>query len=256
MSNFDLPDEAELFVHRVGRTGRAGRSGTAISLVTPSERRMLREIEHFTKQEMRACNIPTPEEPGQAPERPDDQDYDVVWRGRAKEEHALVEGLVADGADPLETLAAVALKIARAEEKQRPIASISPLPEKAARLEGRPHPSAGSTRRGAGRQKLRAHKPRYRRAPRPRTPKDSADHPRRLGWCAWCLAWGAGTAFAPAMWSARLLFTRTSPAPAWAKSSSRTTAPRLMFPRRMSAKCWQVTPLAWIMQQEFQPSGD
>jgi len=35
--NFDLPTDAEVYVHRIGRTGRAGRSGKAISFVTPSE---------------------------------------------------------------------------------------------------------------------------------------------------------------------------------------------------------------------------
>ncbi|HBI55629.1 MAG TPA: DEAD/DEAH box helicase, partial [Firmicutes bacterium] len=39
--NFDIPQDAEGYVHRIGRTGRAGRSGEAISLVTP------REQDHF-----------------------------------------------------------------------------------------------------------------------------------------------------------------------------------------------------------------
>jgi len=34
--NFDLPAEADNYIHRIGRTGRAGASGTAISLVSPS----------------------------------------------------------------------------------------------------------------------------------------------------------------------------------------------------------------------------
>ncbi|HRW48244.1 MAG TPA: DEAD/DEAH box helicase, partial [Caldilinea sp.] len=36
--NFDLPEDPEVYVHRIGRTGRAGKSGTALSLVTPNER--------------------------------------------------------------------------------------------------------------------------------------------------------------------------------------------------------------------------
>ncbi|MGB0749601.1 MAG: DEAD/DEAH box helicase [Magnetospiraceae bacterium] len=43
--NFDLPQVAEAYVHRIGRTARAGRSGTAISLCDPGERGLLREIE-------------------------------------------------------------------------------------------------------------------------------------------------------------------------------------------------------------------
>lgn len=43
--NFDLPDEAESYVHRIGRTGRAGRSGVAISFCDTSEGHKLRSIE-------------------------------------------------------------------------------------------------------------------------------------------------------------------------------------------------------------------
>jgi ATP-dependent RNA helicase RhlE len=43
--NFDLPLVAEDYVHRVGRTGRAGEHGRAVSLVTPSEAGLLRQIQ-------------------------------------------------------------------------------------------------------------------------------------------------------------------------------------------------------------------
>ncbi len=43
--NFDLPVEAESYVHRIGRTARAGAAGIAISFCDPSERGVLRQIE-------------------------------------------------------------------------------------------------------------------------------------------------------------------------------------------------------------------
>lgn len=43
--NFDLPEEPETYVHRVGRTGRAGKKGLAIALCTPDERELLPAIE-------------------------------------------------------------------------------------------------------------------------------------------------------------------------------------------------------------------
>ncbi len=45
--NFELPNVAEAYVHRIGRTARAGRSGIAISLCDPSERALLRDIERL-----------------------------------------------------------------------------------------------------------------------------------------------------------------------------------------------------------------
>jgi len=48
--NFELPDVAESYVHRIGRTARAGRAGQAISLCDASERDSLRAIERLTRQ--------------------------------------------------------------------------------------------------------------------------------------------------------------------------------------------------------------
>ena len=47
--NFDLPFNAEDYVHRIGRTGRAGASGLAVSLVSPSDTRLLGDIEKLIK---------------------------------------------------------------------------------------------------------------------------------------------------------------------------------------------------------------
>lgn len=43
--NFDIPEDPDSYVHRIGRTGRAGRDGVAITLVEPSQIRLLRMIE-------------------------------------------------------------------------------------------------------------------------------------------------------------------------------------------------------------------
>ncbi len=57
--NYDLPTDAESYVHRIGRTGRAGREGTAITLADPREHRLLRLIEHVTKQKIEVATVPT-----------------------------------------------------------------------------------------------------------------------------------------------------------------------------------------------------
>jgi len=46
--NYELPQQAEIYVHRIGRTGRAGREGVALSLASPREERKVEELERFT----------------------------------------------------------------------------------------------------------------------------------------------------------------------------------------------------------------
>jgi ATP-dependent RNA helicase RhlE len=48
--NFDLPNVAEDYVHRIGRTGRAGSKGQAVSLVSADEFKQLSDIEHLIQQ--------------------------------------------------------------------------------------------------------------------------------------------------------------------------------------------------------------
>jgi ATP-dependent RNA helicase RhlE len=50
--NFDLPDEPESYVHRIGRTGRAGAAGRAISLCDRDERDLLTQIERLIRQRL------------------------------------------------------------------------------------------------------------------------------------------------------------------------------------------------------------
>ena len=57
--NYDIPNDTEPYVHRIGRTGRAGRSGEAILFVTPRERGMLRAIERATRQPLEPMSLPS-----------------------------------------------------------------------------------------------------------------------------------------------------------------------------------------------------
>jgi ATP-dependent RNA helicase RhlE len=50
--NYDLPQVAEDYVHRIGRTGRAGNAGEAISLVAPDEAKLLKGIERLLKRQL------------------------------------------------------------------------------------------------------------------------------------------------------------------------------------------------------------
>ncbi|MEP7290603.1 MAG: DEAD/DEAH box helicase [Chloroflexota bacterium] len=122
--NYDVPYDAEDYVHRIGRTGRAGKTGIAIMLVTPRERRWMRTIESFTGQRMTQGKLPTP--------------ADVYGRRNAQfatqletmladtdlgRELSVVNRLLEAGYDAAE-VAAAAIRLARAGEAQRPVEEI------------------------------------------------------------------------------------------------------------------------------------
>ena len=128
--NFDLPDDPEVYVHRIGRTGRAGRTGKAISLFSPAERRKLRQIEGFTRQRLAQIELPSVD----AIQAQRDRHLAVslekaLSQTELEREHGLLDQLLARGFSPLD-LAAAALKLARADEQRRPIAPIAPVRER------------------------------------------------------------------------------------------------------------------------------
>jgi len=53
--NYDLPNEPESYVHRIGRTGRAGANGTAFSFCAADERSFLRDIERLTREQIKVA---------------------------------------------------------------------------------------------------------------------------------------------------------------------------------------------------------
>ncbi len=60
--NFDIPQDPESYVHRIGRTGRAGKTGMAITFATPRERSYLYVVEKTTKRKMERMKPPTLDE--------------------------------------------------------------------------------------------------------------------------------------------------------------------------------------------------
>ena len=60
--NYDIPQDPESYVHRIGRTGRAGKEGVAVTFVTPNEMSYLRTIEKLTRKEMSPLRPPSNEE--------------------------------------------------------------------------------------------------------------------------------------------------------------------------------------------------
>ena len=122
--NYHLPDDAEVYIHRIGRTGRAGKTGVAITLLSPREKRRMREVEALTKQTVTKVELPTVADIHRYRESKVVENLKIwLGRGRYKRELEMVQELIDAGFD-VTNIAAAAIKIARADEKQRPIAEV------------------------------------------------------------------------------------------------------------------------------------
>ncbi|RUR34249.1 DEAD/DEAH box helicase [Vreelandella nanhaiensis] len=154
--NYDLPQDAEAYTHRIGRTGRAGRSGIAITFAGFREGRKVGWMEQATGQKM--TEMPLPDEAAIRAHRDEVFHHRVVaalTKG-AEEQRALVERLVEEGHDPIELACAFAA-MARADEA--PIGRLqAPRKERAPR-------DGGSAKPGARRE-------RGERGERPRAPSE------------------------------------------------------------------------------------
>jgi len=106
--NYDLPYDAEDYVHRIGRTGRAGRTGLALTLVSGGGAYKLRAIERATGARIRRDQIPTAE--SVAARRADallQRLRAVIDEGGCAGEAKLVARLVAEGRAPADVAAAI-----------------------------------------------------------------------------------------------------------------------------------------------------
>ena len=106
--NYDLPYDAEDYVHRIGRTGRAGRKGRAVTLVSGAGIYKLQSIERFTKTRIRREHVPTV---AAVESRRSDALFETI-RGRLEtgefpRETLLVERLLEQGYTPTEVAAAI-----------------------------------------------------------------------------------------------------------------------------------------------------
>lgn len=133
--NFDLPYDAEDYVHRIGRTGRAGRHGVAISFVHGREIYKIQAIERFTKFKIRQGTLPTVSE---IEERKSDLVLEklrgLLRSGELTASRLLVDRLLEEGFNSTEiAAAAIALQTpadTRASEPAPPVAPAKAIKEK------------------------------------------------------------------------------------------------------------------------------
>lgn len=160
--NFDIPYDAESYVHRIGRTGRAGRSGDAILFVTPRERGLLRQIERRTSSTLEKLVLPTAAEINEMrAQRLKKQLVDATGTPDANAYHKLVTDLVTESGITASALAAAALGLLNSDrrfflDENEPDPNAAPP-----RRERAPRPERDGKPRQRNREALDADKQRY-----------------------------------------------------------------------------------------------
>ncbi|WP_246367026.1 DEAD/DEAH box helicase [Paraliobacillus salinarum] len=132
--NFDVPQDPESYVHRIGRTGRAGKGGEAISFITPREMPHLHLIEKTTKSKMQRMQAPSFDEARRG------QQQITVEKLESTIEKANLQDYRETAAELLNehdsvTVVAAALKMMTKERRQTPVtlSSVQPVSVKKSR---------------------------------------------------------------------------------------------------------------------------
>ena len=154
--NYDIPYDAEAYVHRIGRTGRAGREGKALLLITPREKRLLHMIEKSTRQPIEHRAVPTNEQIGaQRSARFRERLMNVLENEPLDDLRELIEGISAETETRIEDLA-VGLAYLAQESKPLRVAKESGLDSGSKGRQERKGRPEKSTRSRAEREAMRA----------------------------------------------------------------------------------------------------
>ena len=125
--NYDVPQDNESYIHRVGRTGRAGRAGEAIIFLKNNQRGRLRQIERATRQTIEIIQPPSSDDINAArAKRFVQQIADTI----AKEDLSIFEGLIGEYAEESGTpMASIAAALAHVAQQGRPFL-VEDLPQR------------------------------------------------------------------------------------------------------------------------------
>jgi ATP-dependent RNA helicase DeaD len=129
--NFDIPQDPESYVHRIGRTGRAGKTGVAMTFITPREKSYLAVVEKTTKRKMERMKAPTLDEALEGQQRAVvDKIVQTIESNNLHYYKAAAEELL-EGNDASTVVAAV-LKMLTKEPDTTPVklTEESPLPQR------------------------------------------------------------------------------------------------------------------------------
>lgn len=117
--NYDLPQDEEAYVHRIGRTGRAGKSGRAFSFVSGRDIYKLKDIMRFTNAKIKLASVPSYEDVAEVKTTLFlDQVKEVIQKGNLQKHISRVERLLTEDFTSLE-IAAALMKMSMREEKAK-----------------------------------------------------------------------------------------------------------------------------------------
>ncbi|MDQ0058442.1 ATP-dependent RNA helicase DeaD [Paenibacillus harenae] len=154
--NFDLPQDPESYVHRIGRTGRAGKEGTAWSFVTPREIDHLHFIEKITRQKMNRKPLPSIAEAIEGKQRVTAERLLEIVHNEEFNEYKAISIQLLEQYDSVHLLAA-AIKLLTGEKKNVEVELTPEEPLRAKkrrpdiRSNGRPFNRTGSSSYGGNR---------------------------------------------------------------------------------------------------------
>ncbi|MRG85801.1 DEAD/DEAH box helicase [Salinibacillus xinjiangensis] len=172
--NFDIPQDPESYVHRIGRTGRAGKKGLSVTLVTPREMGHLRIIEKVTKTRIERQSIPTYSDVIEGNKQSAiDQLRQTAENDNISEFKSMAENLL-DDIDSV-TLVSAAIKLLTKEPDRTPVqlTSVAPLRSKKPKNDG--------NRRRSNDRKYKDRKYKDRK-PRDRRDRRNKDQRNKRNW--------------------------------------------------------------------------
>ena len=105
--NFALPQDAESYVHRIGRTGRAGKEGTAITFITPQEYRKLQYIKKSTKTDIKKAHLPKVKDVISIKKQRIQYDLEHIINSDSQPEYIEMASDLLKGKDPEQILGAI-----------------------------------------------------------------------------------------------------------------------------------------------------
>ncbi|BDZ29942.1 DEAD/DEAH box helicase [Lactiplantibacillus sp. WILCCON 0030] len=141
--NYDIPQDPDSYVHRIGRTGRAGHKGVSLTFVTPNEMEYLRVIEKLTKKRMLPLKPPTDAEAFAGQIAAAEADVDTLVAKTKTEKYADQAAELLQKYDATDLVAALLNDLTKDDANAVPvkITPERPLPR---------HKGGGGNRRGGG----------------------------------------------------------------------------------------------------------